>query len=132
MASSYTGDPSWLPNNPFLNMLAALEDQVLTEEQQPGSSNVMQQQQPVHREDRQAKTVKLPEFWAHSPGIWFARAELRFQVCGVTSEMEKFAYAANVLQYESLRLVTDLVRTRLFSCIRRCSRGSLHCKRPRK
>jgi len=30
-------------------------------------------------------------------------------VCGVTSEMEKFAYAADALQYESLRLVTDLV-----------------------
>ena len=61
MASSYTDDPSWLHNNSFMNMLAAVEDQVLTEEQQPGGSNVMQQQ-PGHREDRHAKTVKLPEF----------------------------------------------------------------------
>ena len=61
MASSYTDDPSWLHNNPFMNILAAVEDQVLAEEQQPGGSNVIQQQL-VEREERHTMKVKLPEF----------------------------------------------------------------------
>jgi hypothetical protein len=112
MASSYIGDPSFLPNNPFLDMLAMVEEEL---DQQPGGSQpaVSQHVPLAQQRDRGSGSnkVKLPEFWAHSPGIWFARAELRFQVCGVNSELEKFAYAADALQYESLRLVTDLVNS---------------------
>ena len=108
MASSYSGDPRFLANNPFLDMLAMVEDE---ENVQQGPSHAGQQ--PVHRQQQQVDVrgskVKLPEFWSHAPGMWFARAELRFTVCGVTSEMEKFAYAADALQYEAMRLVTDLI-----------------------
>ena len=103
MASSYSGDPNLLHNNPFLDMLAAVEEQIEDDE------NQQQQQQQRNSVFSSGGRVKLPEFWAHSPGIWFARAELRFMVAGVTSEMEKFAYTADALPYESLRMVTDLV-----------------------
>jgi len=112
MANSYIGDPSFLANNPFLDMLAAVEDQITEEErQQQGPSNAGHnvQFQPQQQLNVRGNKVKLPEFWPQAPGIWFARAELRFQVCGVTSEMEMFAYAADALQYESTRLVTDLI-----------------------
>jgi hypothetical protein len=55
--------------------------------------------------------VKLPEFWPHAPGIWFARAELRFETSGVRSERLMFAYVADALPYESLCLVADLVES---------------------
>ena len=89
-----------LLNNPFLDMLAAVEEQIEDDDNQ--------QQQQRSSIFSSGGRVKLPEFWAHSPGIWFARAELRFMVAGVTSEMEKFANTADALPYESLRMVTDL------------------------
>ena len=88
-------------NNPFLNMLAALE------EQQPGSSNENGQQQ--WQQQNRSGNVKLPDFWPSAPGIWFARVELRFEVCGIVSEREKFAHTVNALTQEASRLVTDLI-----------------------
>ena len=96
-SSSYSGDP-WFnlqPNNPFLEMLAAIDG--------PGDNS--QQQQP----DRRSSNVKLPDFWPTAPAIWFARAELRFEVSGIMSERERFAHAVNALSQEATRLVTDLI-----------------------
>jgi hypothetical protein len=96
----YNGDPVY-HNNPFVNML-----------------NLMDPEQPVNPAPLPAEPagagagrVKLPEFWPHAPGIWFARAELRFEVSGVVSERQKFAYAVDALPYESLCLVADLVES---------------------
>ena len=106
MQRSYSGDPGqFLPNNPFLDMLAGVEDNLELIQLQQGQHAQPTPAQQVIRSNK----VKLPDFWAHSPGMWFARAELRFAVAGVHGELEKFAYAADALQYESLRLVTDLV-----------------------
>ena len=110
MARSYSGDPGFLANNPFLDMLAMVEDGLNQADlDEAGPSHGGQPGSQQQRVEMRAGKVKLPEFWPHSPGIWFARAELRFAVGGVTSEIEKFAYAADSLQYETLRLVTDLV-----------------------
>jgi len=88
-------------NNPFLRMLAAIDE--------PGASggqdNVAEVQQ------NRSGNVKLPDYWPHSPGIWFARVELRFEVCGIVSEREKFAHTVNALTQEATRLVTDLILT---------------------
>jgi hypothetical protein len=56
-----------------------------------------------------AGRVKLPEFWSHAPGIWFARADLRIEVSHVTSERQKFAYVVDALPFEAPCLVADLV-----------------------
>jgi hypothetical protein len=54
---------------------------------------------------------KLPDFWPHAPGIWFARAELRFEVGGVVSERQRFAFTVDALPYEALCLVADLIES---------------------
>ena len=99
MAYRYNGDPN---NNPFLNMMEDVEEGLLWRDQQQVPA---QQAQQASR----AQRVKLPDFWPHAPGIWFARAELRFGICGVTSDEEKFAFTADALPYESLRMVADLI-----------------------
>jgi hypothetical protein len=104
MAWSNNGDPSWNfnENNPFLEMLAALNDAAVNTEE-PATPPLAAT--PYEAAGR----VKLPEFWSHAPGIWFARADLRFEVSHVTSERQKFAYVVDALPYEALCLVADLV-----------------------
>ncbi len=86
------GDPGLNPNNPFL-----------TDVLRAGAA------QQVHLQAVREKTVKLPEFWLHAPQIWFARAELQFEVNSVTDERQRFAYMANALSYNTVRLVADLI-----------------------
>jgi len=88
--------------NPFLRMLAAIDDEV-----EAGNAEAGNVEAGGHQ--RNSGNVRLPEYWAHSPGIWFARVELRFEVCGITTEREKFAHAVNALTQEASRLVTDLI-----------------------
>jgi hypothetical protein len=100
MSYSYIGDLNYgySENNPFLSMLAAIDGE--QEQQNPppaaGGSQQPQQQQPVESK------VKLPDFWPHAPGIWFARAELRFETSNVTSERQRFAYTVDALPFEKL------------------------------
>jgi hypothetical protein len=76
----YNGDPVNL-NNPFLQMLAMVLD-----------GTEQQQQVAVAAQDTAAAgKFRLPDFWPHAPGIWFARAELRFEVSGVVNQRLKFA-----------------------------------------
>jgi hypothetical protein len=87
MAYCYNGDPvSSL--NPFINMLNLMDD---GEQQQPAG------QQPAAQEANAFGRFRLPEFWPQVPGIWFARAELRFEIGGVISERLKFAYTVDTL-----------------------------------
>jgi hypothetical protein len=99
MAYCHNGDPvSSL--NPFISMLNLMDD---GEQQQPAG------QQPAAQEANAFGRFRLPEFWLQALGIWFARAELRFEIGRVISERLKFAYAVDTLPYESLCLVADLV-----------------------
>ena len=85
------GDPGLNPNNPFLpDILGAA---------------------PVAAAQPAAMTrlIKLPEFWPHAPQIWFARAELQFEVHNILDERQRFAHAANALSYDTVRLVADLI-----------------------
>ena len=91
----------WQQNNPFLDMLAAVGDG----EEEPQQAD----QQQHHIQQRTAGNLRLPEFWSGAPAIWFARAELRFEVAGILTEREKFAHAVNALSQEATRLVTDLI-----------------------
>ena len=47
----------------------------------------------------------------NNPSLWFSRAELNFEVAGVTDARQKFIYTANALPYDALTLVADLVTT---------------------
>jgi hypothetical protein len=98
---SYNGDPL-SSNNPFLEMLATLPG-----EQQPPAA--MEPGVAGGADSAAAGRFRLPEFWPHAPGIWFARAELRFEVGSVSNERLKFAFTVDALPYESLCLVADLV-----------------------
>ncbi len=104
MASSNTGDPRsrFLPTNLFLEML---EEGI----------NLLDMNENAAPAARDAPTTvprfnfKLPEFWPHAPAMWFARAQFRMEVAGISAERDKFAYTVDALPYESLRLVHDLL-----------------------
>lgn len=81
-------------NNPFLDLLEALGDDG---------------QQPAETPAVSTGNVRLPEYWGAAPEIWFARVELRFELCGITTQREKFAHVVNALTQEATRLVTDLI-----------------------
>jgi hypothetical protein len=107
MSWGYSGDPdvNLNENNPFLEMIAAIDGE--EEQQQPppqqGAAAVQ------NNDNNGAGRVKLPDFWPHAPGIWFARAELHFEVSNVIHERQKFAYTVDALPYETLCHVVDLV-----------------------
>ena len=87
----------WQQNNPFLAMLAAVDN--------PNEDNAGAANNPHQR--RFLGNLKLPEFWSAATAIWFARAELRFKVSGVQSERETFGHAVNTLSQDATRLLTD-------------------------
>ena len=45
-------------------------------------------------------TVKLPEFWAKEPALWFVTAEGQFESKGITAESMKHAHVTTVLPVE--------------------------------
>jgi hypothetical protein len=78
---------------------------------QPGQQLIQDQRivEPQPMEPGRQQHTKLPEFWPHAPGMWFARAECRFELMGVHSERQKFCCVADLLPYETMRLVADLI-----------------------
>ncbi len=100
MDRRFIGDPGFeiLENNPFLELLEGLAPQ----QQQPGipAQNVFQPGR---------FNFKLPEYWDHAPGMWFAQAEFGFETAGILTERQRFGYAIDALGYESLKLVNDLL-----------------------
>jgi hypothetical protein len=36
--------------------------------------------------------MRLPQFWAERPAVWFAQAEAQFSLAGISSEQTKFCY----------------------------------------
>jgi hypothetical protein len=67
MSYGYIGDPlvNFNPNNPFLDMLAAIDE--------PQEGGVQAGQPPPAAEAAMIR-FKLLEFWPHDLGIWFSRA----------------------------------------------------------
>jgi hypothetical protein len=104
MANSYNGDLAY-STNPFLNtnpFLMDLDPPAPEQSVQPGTGEQL-------TGDSGSGRFRLPEFWPHAPGIWFARAELRFEISGIASERLRFGHTVDALPYESLCLVADLV-----------------------
>jgi hypothetical protein len=106
-----------LSTNPFLQMIAALGEEDVTVENPP-PPNVQRAGAPQVEEEGEISVIpgtsrpvnlKLPEYWPHSPGLWFARAECRFEMAAITSERTKFCCVSDALNYEATRLVADLI-----------------------
>ncbi|KFD45740.1 hypothetical protein M514_13380 [Trichuris suis] len=56
-----------------------------------------------------ALSIKLPQFWAHSPKLWFAQAEAQFALRQVSSSLTKFYYAVAALPDHIASDVNDLL-----------------------
>jgi hypothetical protein len=87
-------------------MIAAIDSE---EEQQPPPPLPQSTAAAQNINNSGTGRVKLPDFWPHAPGIWFARAELCFKVSNVIHEHQKFAYTVDAPPYETLCHVVDLV-----------------------
>jgi hypothetical protein len=102
----------WNSTNPFWYDIAALEDVNVEQQREPEAG--MQAGIPARPLAAASgyggqHTARLPDFWPHAPGMWFARAECRFELMGVESERQKFCCVTDALPYETMRLVADLV-----------------------
>ena len=102
------GDPrrGFLPSNPFLDLLDPQQRQDPVDMALFGGGPFQQRQVQAtpHRFN-----FKLPEFWPHAPAMWFAHAQFRMEVAGISAERDMFAYTVDALPYELLRLVHDLL-----------------------
>ena len=112
MEWGYNGDPvSELgPNNPFrADVLAALMDD---DNRSTASTYLSRSSDVTDRQQQWGKAprnFKLPEFWPHAPQLWFCRAEFKFEVADVRGEREMFAHVVDALNYDSLKMVKDLL-----------------------
>jgi hypothetical protein len=101
MENSYNGDLAY-STNPFLNMRdgAYATNPFLLDLDTPAPE---QSVQPWTGEqltgDGGSGRFRLPEFWPHAPGIWFARVELRFEISGISSERLRFGHTVDALPY---------------------------------
>jgi hypothetical protein len=104
------------PNPIWYDMLAAIDDVSVEQQQAAGfAPPVEPAQQMVAGQAQRAELqpagqhTRLPDFWPHAPGMWFSRAECRFEMLGISSERQQFCIVAEALPYETMRLVADLV-----------------------
>ena len=56
-----------------------------------------------------AVSVKLPEFWATSPEIWFARIEAQFSIKNITQDTTKYDYVVSALDFKTAEEVHDVL-----------------------
>jgi hypothetical protein len=88
-------------NNPFMAMLAALEE-VGTQTNPFVAESVVQ-------ENIRSPDVKLLEFWPHAPALLFSRAECIFTLRNVSDEVIKYCSVVACLPHDVLRPVADLL-----------------------
>jgi len=117
--SGFSGDPAfnWRSNNPFLeDVLATLQARVdtvsLEDDDRQSTVSTFLSSPPFERareSNPPPRNFKLPEYWPHAPDLWFSRSELRFEVVGICNERDKFAHVVEALNYDSLKMVKDLL-----------------------
>ncbi|GFS08955.1 transposon Ty3-G Gag-Pol polyprotein [Elysia marginata] len=56
-----------------------------------------------------AVSVKLPEFWATSPEMWFARIEAQFSIKNITQDTTKYDYVFSALDFKIAEDVHDVL-----------------------
>lgn len=58
----------------------------------------------------EVKAVRMPPFWRTEPELWFVQAEAQFYSCRVTADASKFYAVISVLDADTLKQISDLVR----------------------
>jgi hypothetical protein len=53
--------------------------------------------------------VRLPPFWAKRPTVWFAQAEARFFLAGISSETTKFYHVVSQLDQRYAAELEDVI-----------------------
>jgi hypothetical protein len=53
--------------------------------------------------------VRLPPFWAEQPAVWFAQAEARFSLAGISSEKTKFFHVISHLDHQCAAQMKDII-----------------------
>ena len=53
--------------------------------------------------------IKLPEYWPHSPNLWFKSAECVFELHGVTNQRTMYCHAIAALPHDALCQVADIL-----------------------
>ena len=81
------------PVEPTQSLLAALATQLQT----------------LQTREIAAVSVKLPEFWATSPEIWFARIEAQFSIKNITQDTTKYDYVVSALDFKTAEEVHDVL-----------------------
>ena len=52
-------------------------------------------------------TVRLPPFWPNRPAIWFAQADVQFELASITHQRTKFNYVMSQLNQQQEAEVED-------------------------
>lgn len=55
--------------------------------------------------------LKLPQFWAEEPQVWFVQAEAQFALRNITVDETKYFYVVSALDQHTARRVLDLLRS---------------------
>ena len=58
-----------------------------------------------------AVALKLPTFWAHQPGIWFAQAEAQFTLHAITVDSTKYSYLIAALPVDVATRALDYIES---------------------
>ena len=53
--------------------------------------------------------VRLPPFWPDRPAVWFAQAELQFELSAITRQRTKFIYVVSQLNQQQAAEVEDII-----------------------
>jgi hypothetical protein len=57
--------------------------------------------------------VRRPPFWAEQPDVWFAQAEAKSSLAGITSESTKFHHVISQLDHRYTADVRDIITSPL-------------------
>jgi hypothetical protein len=54
-------------------------------------------------------SVRLLPFWPDRPAVWFAQAEVQFELAGITRQRTKFNYVVSQLNQQQAAKVEDII-----------------------
>ena len=56
-----------------------------------------------------ATIVKLPTFWKHQAAFWFRRAEIPFELHGITSDTTKYHHVFASIDQKAAQYLMDII-----------------------
>lgn len=61
------------------------------------------------RDQLNAVSIKLPEFWTRSPEVWFAKVEAQFNTKGITQDQTRYDYIVSTLDINTAEEIQSLL-----------------------